>query len=382
MDLKTLDDLEVAGASVLLRADLNVPLADGAIADDFRIRASLPTITELLDRGAARIAILAHLGRPKGVPDPAASLAPVAVRLGELLGRAVPLGPLPPGVAPDGQVVLVENLRFHPGETPNDEAFARDLASLGDVYVGDAFGAVHRAHASVAGVASLLPSAAGRLVQREVQVLSRLLEGPERPYVAVVGGAKVSDKMGVLEHLLGIVDTVVIGGAMCFTFLKAQGYGIGRSLCENERVPDVARLLDAAAGRIMLPSDIVVAPSMESDVEATVVEAVAIPDALAGYDIGPDTARAYATTVAGARTVMWNGPMGVSEIEAFAAGTRALAEAVASSQAYSVVGGGDSIAALERFGLTGHVDHASTGGGAMLEFLEGKDLPGLVPLRK
>ena len=379
-DLPTIDDLDVDGRTVLVRSDLNVPLEDGAVTDDFRIRASLQTLQELLAAKAGRVVVCSHLGRPKG-QDHALSLAPVARTLQDLLGVGVDM--LPPSAAGSGKtyVVMMENLRFGPEETANDPGFARDLASLADVYVNDAFGASHRAHASIVGVPQYLPSTAGRLLQREVEVLSRLLEQPQRPYVAVVGGAKVSDKLGVLENLLAHVDTLVIGGAMCFTFLRAQGHEVGRSLYEEERLEDVGRLLDAAGDRIVLPSDVVCAASMEDEADATTVPVTAIRDDLAGYDIGPETARAYADAVTDARTVMWNGPMGVFEVDRFAAGTRAVAEAVARSDAFTVVGGGDSVAAVNRFGLAERIDHVSTGGGAMLEFLEGKDLPGLVPLR-
>ncbi|MFA5889514.1 MAG: phosphoglycerate kinase [Actinomycetota bacterium] len=381
MNLRTLDGLEVAGKRVLLRSDLNVPMSAGEISDDFRIRSSFATLRELLDRGALQVVIAAHLGRPKGEPNLKYSLAPVAVRLGELLGTTVPLAPLPPGAVPNVPVVLLENVRFNPGETKNDPEFARALASLADVYVDDAFGAVHRAHASVAAVAELLPSAAGRLLQREIEVLGRVLENPEHPLVAVLGGAKVSDKLLVIENLLRVADRLVIGGAMCFTFFRAMGYSTGTSLVEEDRIQDCARLLEQSADRILLPTDVVVAEKMEAGQATRVVGADAIPAGFAGYDIGPSSIAAYADAVAGARTVLWNGPMGVFEIEEFAEGTKGLARAVAATTAQTVVGGGDSIAALEQFGLLGSVDHASTGGGAMLEFLEGKELPGLVPLR-
>ncbi|HVL33305.1 MAG TPA: phosphoglycerate kinase [Actinomycetota bacterium] len=381
MKLRTLDDLDVAGKRVLLRSDLNVPMSGGDIADDYRIRQSLPTITELLERGAARVIVAAHFGRPKGEPDPRYSLAPIAVRLGELLQRDVPLAPLPPATMPDqGDVVLLENVRFHPGETKNDPTFATDLAAIADAYVDDAFGAVHRAHASVAGVAGLLPNAAGRLLQREVEVLGKLLEAPERPYVAVVGGAKVSDKLLVLENLLKVVDTLLVGGAMCFTFFRAQGHQVGRSLCEEDRVDEVRALMQHAGDRLVLPTDVVCAPAMEAGAATVEVPVDQIPDDQAGYDIGTASRRAYVDVIRAAKTVMWNGPMGVFEIDDFAAGTRAVAAAVALGDVYSVVGGGDSIAALEQFGYGDKVDHASTGGGAMLEFLEGKKLPGLIPL--
>jgi phosphoglycerate kinase len=383
--LRTIDDLDVAGKRVLLRADFNVPLSkkDGSIVDDLRIRATLPTVNELLDRGAARIVACSHMGRPKGKPEPKSSLAPVAARLGELLGQDVPLCASPTGpVAEGSRVALLENLRFDPGEESNDPAFAGRLAALADVYVDDAFGAVHRAHASVVAVAELMPAAAGRLLEKEVSVLSKLLTAPERPFIAVVGGAKVSDKLKVLEHLLELVDRLLIGGGMCFTFLAAKGYEVGKSLLESDQISLVAELMRDAGDKIMLPTDIVVARAPEPGVEKKVVPADQIPNDLAGFDIGKETCRAYVDAIRAARTVFWNGPMGVFEVDDFDAGTRAVAAAIAKSDCYSVIGGGDSAAALQKFGYADEVSHISTGGGASLEFLEGKELPGLVPLRK
>ena len=385
MDLRTIDDLDVEGRRVLLRADFNVPVSkdDGSITDDLRIRATLPTVAELLERGAAQVVACSHLGRPKGEPNPKYSLKPVAQRLGELLGHGVPLAASPTGPAPsDARVVLLENLRFDPGEEKNDPAFARALADLGDVYVDDAFGAVHRAHASVVGVAEVLPAAAGRLLEKEVGVLSRLLRSPDRPFVAVVGGAKVSDKLKVLRRLLELVDRLLIGGGMCFTFLAAKGYDVGKSLLEEERIPEVRSLMRDAGDKLLVPSDVVVAPAPEPGVEKKLVPADHIPTDLAGLDIGKETSRAYVDVIRRARTVFWNGPMGVFEIDEFAAGTRAVAAGIAKSDCYSVIGGGDSAAALEKFGYADEVSHISTGGGASLEFLEGRELPGLVPLRK
>jgi len=383
VELKTLDDLEVSGRKILVRADLNVPLSkdDGSITDDLRIRASVPTLRELLGRGAGQLVICSHLGRPKGERKPELSLAPVGWRLQRMLGMEVPLTETPTGPVPnDARVVLLENLRFDPGETQNDPEFARRLAALGDEYVDDAFGAVHRAHASVAAVAGLLPAAAGRLLQKEVKVLSRLREDPERPFVAVLGGAKVSDKLTVLKNLLTLVDRVLIGGAMCFTFLAAKGYGVGRSLVEPDAVKDVAELMKEAGDKLMIPTDIVVAAEMKAGVESKIVPADQIPDDLAGYDIGKETSRAYVDAIRAAKSVFWNGPMGVFEIDDFDAGTRAVAAALAKGDCFSVVGGGDSAAALKKFGYEQEVSHISTGGGASLEFLEGKTLPGLVPL--
>lgn len=380
MKVRTLDDLEVRGKRVLVRADLNVPLAGGRIADDFRIRASLQTLKELRERGAARLVVCSHLGRPKGTADPALSLAPVATRLGELLGTEVPLATGPLGPAPDAEISLLENLRFDPGEESNDAAFAGALARLADCYVDDAFGAVHRAHASVAAVAELLPSAAGRLLEKEVRVLGALLEDPDRPFVAVVGGAKVSDKLSVISSLLALADRLLVGGAMCFTFFRAKGWEIGRSLAEDDRVADVRLLIEKAGDRLLLPSDVVVAERPEAGVETREVPAEAIPPELAGYDVGPHTCRRYVDVIRSARTVFWNGPMGIFEVPPFDKGTRAVAAAVARGPAYSVVGGGDSALALERFGFAADVDHVSTGGGASIEFLEGRALPGLAPL--
>ncbi|MGZ4211504.1 MAG: phosphoglycerate kinase, partial [Actinomycetota bacterium] len=347
----------------------------------FRIRQSLPTLKELLDKGAARVVLTAHLGRPKGERDPKYSLAPVAKRLADLLKQDVPLIGTPEQLT-EAKIQVLENVRFEPGETKNDKAWAERLAAGQDVYVDDAFGAVHRAHASVVAVAELMEQkAAGRLLQKEVEVLSGLLEDPKRPYVAVVGGAKVSDKLGVLDNLLNVVDRLLIGGAMCFTFFLAEGFEVGTSLVEPDFVEQVRALKVRAGDRLVLPTDVFVAREMAQGAGARAVPIREIPHDQAGYDIGPVTARAFAIEIDHARTVMWNGPMGVSEIEDFAAGTKAVAKAVAESRAYSVVGGGDSIAALEKFGYADKVDHASTGGGAMLEFLEGKELPGLVPLR-
>ncbi|HEX9695776.1 MAG TPA: phosphoglycerate kinase [Actinomycetota bacterium] len=382
MKLRTIDDLDVAGKRVLVRVDFNVPLDAGAIADDFRIRAALPTITELQERGAVQLVLCSHLGRPMGAPDPTYSLRPVAERLGALLGVEVPLALNPDGpVSSAAPVVLLENLRFHPGETTNDPAFAKALSLLADCYVDDAFGAAHRAHASVAGVATLLPSAAGRLLEKEIAVLSGLLESPARPFVAVLGGAKVSDKLKVIENLLGVVDRLLIGGAMCFTFYAARGLEIGTSLFEPDQVDTVTRLMAGAADKLMIPVDVVVAREPAEGAEATDVKADAIPAGHGGYDIGPESCRAYVDAIRAAKTVFWNGPMGIFEIPPFDKGTRAVAAAIAKGDAYSVVGGGDSAMALARFGYAADVDHVSTGGGASLEFLEGRDLPGIVPLR-
>ena len=381
MKLRTLDDLEVASKRVLLRADFNVPLDDGRIADDMRIRATLPTIREILDRGATQIIACSHLGRPKGKPDPRFTLAPVGDRLGELLETPIPLTETPTGPVGPAKIVLLENLRYDRGEEKDDEKFASRLASLADCYVNDAFGAVHRAHASVHAVARLLPSAAGRLLEKEVLVLSRILEDPDRPFVAVIGGAKVADKLPVLRNLLAKVDRLAIGGGMCFTFLAAKGLGVGRSLLEADQLDSVRELIDSSGERLLLPTDVVVAAEPKPGVAKRQVSADSIPDDVMGLDIGKETSRAYVDTVRSSKTVFWNGPMGVFEIDDFAAGTRAVAAAVALGPAYSVVGGGDSAAALEKFGYADKVDHLSTGGGASMEFLAGDELPGLAPLR-
>jgi phosphoglycerate kinase len=396
--LPTLEDLPLSqGARVLLRADFNVPLSgDGGIPgagggpqiiDDLRIRSALPTIEWLRERGAAVVAC-SHLGRPKGAPDPKYSLAPVARRLGELLGVDVALAPevvgreataMAEALGP-GDVMVLENLRFDPGETAGDEDLAAALAALAGAYVNDAFGAAHRSHASVVGPPRYLPSAAGRLVVSEVEALARLLEDPARPFVAILGGVKVSDKIGVIDSLLARCDRLLVGGAMASTFLAARGFATGDSLVEADQVDECEVRL--ATGKVAVPTDVVIATEMAEDAEARVVAADAIPDGWRVLDVGPETAAAYAAEVAGAATVFWNGPMGVFEMAPFAAGTRAVAEAVAASSGYTVVGGGDSAAAMARFGLDKEVGHLSTGGGASLEYLEAGDLPGLAALRE
>jgi phosphoglycerate kinase len=374
------------GTSVLLRADFNVPLRDGQIEDDLRITAALPTINWLLER-ETRIVACSHLGRPKGKVDPKYSLAPVAKRLSELLGMDVELSP---SVADfdsvtraqslePGQILLLENLRYEPGEEANDPAFATNLSELGDVYVDDAFGAAHRAHASIVGPPRVLPSAAGRLLAREVEVLSRLLDAPKHPFVGVLGGAKVSDKIGVIDALLGHCDQLLIGGAMAFTFIAAQGGQIGDSLVEPDQIEHCKGLLES--GKILIPTDIVAADDIREDANARHVPARSIPAGWKGVDVGPETAGTYADVVLGAATVLWNGPMGIFEMAPFAAGTRTVAEAVADCRGFTVVGGGDSAAAVREMGLAERVDHVSTGGGAALELIEFGDLPGLQALR-
>ncbi len=377
--MRTLDDLDVEGRRVLVRVDFNVPLgAGGVITDDTRIRAALPTIEELRGRGA-RLVLCSHLGRPKD-RDPALSLRPVAARLGELLGTGVAFAD-DLSALPDGDVVMLENVRYEPGETKNDPELARRYAGLADAYVNDAFGSAHRAHASTEGVAHLLPSAAGRLLQREVETLGGILERPERPLVAVVGGAKVTDKIGVLDAFLQRADVVLIGGAMCFPFFAAEGHSVGSSLCEQEGIPEARRALADGAGKLRLPSDLVAGKEFSADTETRDLDGVDVPDGWMGLDIGPRSAEAYAGVIASAGTVFWNGPMGAFELDPFAAGTRRVAEAVAAAPGTTVVGGGDSAAALASFGLADRVDHLSTGGGASLELLEGKTLPGVEALR-
>ncbi|HWA65979.1 MAG TPA: phosphoglycerate kinase [Mycobacteriales bacterium] len=374
---------DLAGKRVLVRADLNVPLDGDTITDDGRIRASVPTLQRLLDAGA-RLVITAHLGRPKGAPDPAYSLAPVARRLGELLGRDVTFVDSHEPERSTEEVVLLENVRFDAGETSKDEqeraAFAARLARGVDCYVDDAFGAVHRRHASVYDVARLLPHAAGDLVAAELAVLQQLTERPRRPYVVVLGGSKVSDKLAVIEHLLPTVDRLLVGGGMCFTFLAAQGHQVGRSLLELDHVETCRALLDS--GKVALPVDVVVAAEVSADADSQVVSIESIPADLMGLDIGPDTVARFAERLDDAQTVFWNGPMGVFELAPFAEGTRGVASAIADLDgALTVVGGGDSAAAVRTLGIDeAAFSHISTGGGASLEYLEGKQLPGLAVL--
>jgi phosphoglycerate kinase len=374
--MRTLDDLDVEGKRVLVRVDFNVPLSKGQISDDARIQAALPTLRELRERGAAKLVLLAHLGRPKD-REPELSLAPAAERLSELLETDVALAPDLDHV-PDADVVMIENVRYEPGETENDEELAKRYAALADVYVNDAFGAAHRAHASTEAVAHLLPSAAGRLLEREVSTLTGILEDPKRPLVAVVGGAKVTDKIGVIDAFLQRADSVLIGGAMCFPFFAAQGHDVGSSKCEEEGVEPAKRALES--DKLRLPSDLVAGRAFDADTEVRELDGVDVPDGWMGLDIGPSSAEAYASVIAGAGTVFWNGPMGAFELEPFAAGTRRVAEAMADCEGTTVVGGGDSAAALAEFGLADRVDHLSTGGGASLELIEGKALPGVEAL--
>jgi phosphoglycerate kinase len=379
--LRTLDDLgDVSGLRVLVRVDFNVPLVDGQVGDDTRIRQALPTIEALRDRGA-RLLLVSHLGRPKG-RDPELSLRPVAERLASLLDADLELAPDLDDV-PDGELVMLENIRYEPGETTNDPALAARLAALADAYVNDAFGSVHRAHASTEGIVHhIARSAAGLLLEREVATFTSILAAPERPLVAVIGGAKVTDKIGVIKRFLEIADAVLIGGAMSYPFIAARGQGVGDSLCEPAGVPVAASLLDQLAphGKLHLPIDIVVGDELSDDGQMRVADFGPIDDGWEGLDAGPRTREAYAALIEGAGTVFWNGPVGAVEFQRFAAGTRAIAEAVARTSAVTVVGGGDSIAALRRFGLEDQVTHMSTGGGAALELIEGRPLPGLVAL--
>jgi phosphoglycerate kinase len=376
--VRTLEDLDVAGKRVLVRVDFNVPLdGDRNITDDARIRAALPTLTELRENGA-RLLLAAHLGRPKD-REPEFSLRPVAAHLSGLLDTEVQLAEDLDNV-PDGDVVMLENVRYESGETKNDPELAKRYAALADVYVNDAFGAAHRAHASTEAVAHLLPSAAGRLLEREVATLRGILEDPKRPLVAVIGGAKVTDKIGVLDAFLDTADEILIGGAMCFPFFKAQGHEVGSSLCEDAGVEPAARVLRAGVEKVQLPVDLVAGQEFDADTPVQAIDGVDVPEGWMGLDIGPSTAERYADIVKDAGTVFWNGPMGAFELEPFAAGTRVVAEAVAVSEATTVVGGGDSAAALALFGLVDMVDHVSTGGGASLELIEGKPLPGVEAL--
>jgi phosphoglycerate kinase len=387
MNKRSVRDLDVQGKRVLVRVDFNVPVKDGEVTDDTRISRALPTIRYLLSEGARPI-LISHLGRPKGEPDPKYAMDPVARRLQELLGE--PVLKLDAAVGPEVQealedwdgrgVVLLENSRFYPGETKNDPDLSGQLASLADLYVDDAFGAAHRAHATTVGVAERLPAAAGLLLEEEVDYLDGVLEDPERPFVAILGGAKVSDKLGVIESLLKVADTLLIGGAMCFTFFRAQGYEVGGSLVEDDYLQEARRLMDEAGEKLVLPVDVVVADAMEEDVETETVGVEEIPTEKMGLDIGPRTVDLFGDYISGAKTIFWNGPMGVFEIEAFAKGTEGVARAVAAASAEgatSVVGGGDSVAAVRKLGLEDEMSHISTGGGASLEYVEGKELPGV-----
>jgi 3-phosphoglycerate kinase len=381
--------MDVRGKRVLVRVDFNVPVKDGQVTDDTRIERALPTIRHLLSEGA-RPALISHLGRPKGEPDTKYAMDPVARRLERLLGE--PVKKLDTAAGPevgealdglDGGVVLLENSRFYPGETKNDAGFSEELAAPFDLYVDDAFGAAHRAHATTVGVAERLPAAAGLLMEAEIDYLDGVLKDPGRPFVAILGGAKVSDKLGVIDSLLGVADSLLIGGAMCFTFFKAEGYEIGNSLIEDDYVAEAKRLRDEAGERLVLPIDVVVADAIEEDAQTQTVPADGIPAGKMGLDIGPESVELFRGRISGARTIFWNGPMGVFEVDAFAKGTEEVARAVAETGgrgATSVIGGGDSVAAVNKLGLDDQMGHISTGGGASLEYVEGKELPGVAVL--
>jgi phosphoglycerate kinase len=387
MNKKTVRDVDVQGKKVLMRVDFNVPLDGDQITDDTRIRGALPTIQYLLEHGAALI-LMSHLGRPKGQVKPEFSLKPVAARLGELLGKEVTLAPGTVGPEVEaaaaalkpGDVMILENTRFLAGEEKNDPAMAEQLAKLGDLYVNDAFGAAHRAHASTAGVAAYLPAVAGLLMEKEIEFLGSAIENPAKPYVAIIGGAKISDKIGVIRNLLAKVDALLIGGGMANTFLAAQGYEMADSLVEGESIDTAKALMAEGGDKLVLPVDGVVADAFSADAAHKVVPVDGVEPGWRILDIGPATVELFGKKLAGAKTVVWNGPMGVFEFPAFAKGTTAVAELVAASGAISIVGGGDSVSAIQKAGLTDKMSHISTGGGASLEMLEGKELPGLAVL--
>lgn len=389
MTRRSMTSADVRGKRVLCRVDFNVPLDGSTITDDTRIRSALPTITWLRENGA-RVVLCSHLGRPKGQVKDEFRLAPAGERLSELLGADVKIIPTTIGEEAeaavagmqDGDVALLENLRFDPREEKNDPEFAEALARLGDIYVNDAFGAAHRAHASTAGVAQYLPAYLGLLMQKEVDALGTLLESPERPFAAIIGGAKVSDKIAVLENLVSRVNTLLIGGGMANTFLLAQGKEVGSSLVEKDQLGTAGSIMDQAKAQgatVMLPTDVIVASDIKAS-EGRVVAVDDVPADMAIFDIGPETAKAYAEAIGSHKTVLWNGPLGVTENETFAEGTRTVAEAVAKADGYTVIGGGDSVAAIEKLGLADRIDHISTGGGASLEFLEGRTLPGIAAI--
>lgn len=387
---KSVEDIDVSGKKVLVRCDFNVPLKDGAITSDKRIVAALPTIKYLLEHGAAVI-LCSHLGRPKGEFKPEFSLAPVAVRLGELLGKPVIMAKDVVGedakakaaALKPGELLMLENVRFEAGETKNNPDLAKAFASLAEIYVNDAFGSAHRAHASTAGVADYLPAVCGFLIQKEITVMGKALSDPKRPFVAILGGAKVSDKIGVINNLLDKVDTLIVGGGMAYTFAKAQGYSIGDSLCEDDKVELAGEMLEKAKAKgvkLLLPVDNRVGDKFDADCSVKVVGSDNIPDGWMGMDIGPETEKLFCEAIKGAGTVVWNGPMGVFEFDKFAGGTLAVAKAVADSGAVSIIGGGDSAAAVAKLGFGDKMTHISTGGGASLEFLEGLELPGIAAL--
>jgi phosphoglycerate kinase len=390
LNKKTVEDLEVSGKRVLVRCDFNVPLKDGVITSDKRIVASLPTIKYLIENNA-KVILCSHLGRPKGEFKPEFSLAPVAVRLSELLGKEVKMATDVVGESAqtlaaslnDGDVMIIENVRFHKEETKNDPEFSKKLADLADLYVNDAFGSAHRAHSSTTGVADYIPAACGYLIQKEISFIGGALANPKRPLVAILGGAKVSDKIGVITNLLEKCDTIIVGGGMAYTFMKSLGHNIGTSLLEEDRVEDAKQMMETAKAKgvnFLIPVDNKVGKEYDPNTEAMVVNSDDIPEGWMGLDIGPKTQELFANAIKGSGTVIWNGPMGVSEWENFAQGTIAVATAVAESGAISIIGGGDSAAAVQKLGFADKMSHISTGGGASLEFLEGKELPGIVAL--
>ena len=384
---KTVKDLDVSGKKVFVRVDFNVPIKDGLVGDDTRIRAALPTIQYLLDQGAAVI-LASHLGRPKGGPDPKYSLKPVAEHLAKLISKPVAfaedcIGPVAEAAAKalkPGEVLVLENTRFHPEEEKNDEQMARGMAALADLYVNDAFGSAHRAHASTAGIAAFLPAAAGFLLEKEIKYLGQAIDDPKRPFVAILGGAKISDKIGVIKNLLVKADTILIGGGMANTFLKAQGYPLGDSLVEEDALETARELLAEGKSKLRLPVDIVIADKFDAEANMKIMPTGPVPEGWRILDIGPETVGNYARVIAGAGTVVWNGPMGVFEFPRFAEGTFGVAKAVAASNAISVIGGGESVAAINQSGLADKITHISTGGGASLEMLEGLVLPGVAVL--
>ena len=390
MNKKSVRDIDVAGKKVFVRVDFNVPLENGAITDDTRIRETLPTIRHLIERGA-RVILASHLGRPKGQPVDELRLTPVAARLSELLGKPVAKADEAIGAAvqeqaaalQDGDVLLLENVRFYAGEEKNDPELAKAFAELADIYVNDAFGAAHRAHASTAGIASHIPAVAGLLMEKELEVLGKALNNPERPFTAIVGGAKVKDKIDVINNLIALADNIIIGGGLSYTFLKAQGYEIGKSLVDNEKLDLALGFIEKAKERgvnFLLPVDIVVTDDFSPTANTQIVGIDGIPADWEGIDIGPKTRELYAETIRNSKLVVWNGPMGVFEIEPFSHGTRAVGVACAETEGYTIIGGGDSAAAAEKFKLADKMNHISTGGGASLEFMEGKALPGVVAL--
>lgn len=387
---KSVEDIDVSGKKVLVRCDFNVPIKDGVISSDKRIVAAIPTIKYLLDHNAAVI-LCSHLGRPKGAPDPAFSLAPVAKRLGELLGKPVAMAQDVVGddakakaaALKSGELLMLENVRFEAGETKNDAALAKAFASLAEIYVNDAFGSAHRAHSSTAGVADYLPAVCGYLIEKELSIMGKALADPKRPFVAILGGAKVSDKIGVIQNLLDKVDTLIVGGGMAYTFTKSMGYSIGNSLCEDDKVELANEMIEKAKAKgvsLLLPVDNKIGDKFDANCELKTVDSDDIPDGWMGMDIGPKTEKLFCDAIKGAGTVVWNGPMGVFEFERFADGTLKVATAVAESGAVSIIGGGDSAAAVTKLGFGDKMTHISTGGGASLEFLEGKELPGIAAL--